>query len=337
VGRTTEISSIYTGTGGFQSVNGRDRYAVLWTGIFRQVQLYTFFCVCNQLEISTFSQGSFLEVAVLLFLSLFLSVFLDFLLVLFSCPLCYLPYRPDTDGTWYFRTTSDDGSLLWLGDTAASGYTIANALVNNGGLHGMRSIDASVPLQAGVDYHVRMQFTENTGGDNMIFSYRRPGSSSWETNGLGLYYPPSSMECDSEGCWLLVLQYWHQGGTNPELKLRTLADGLPELAPSSYSLGSDGSLKDQETWGHLTPKALKDLQISTGFTKLRFYAKSSAHSRVIHFKTDDTAVLNYFTTGTGSVEPPIEYSLYSDHTAIYIPQQVTNYWSGMGDFAMTGL
>jgi hypothetical protein len=137
-------------------------------------------------------------------------------------------------------------------------------------------------------------------------------------------------------CWLMVLQYWHQGGTNPPLKLRAWSDGFPVLAPS-YSLGTDGSLDDQTTWGHLTPAALAGLQTSTGFTMLRFYAKTSAHSRVIHFKTDDTAVLNYFTTGIGSVDPPIKYSLYSDHTATFVPQYIEHGFSDQGDLAMTNL
>lgn len=39
-----------------------------------------------------------------------------------------------------------------------------------------------------------------------------------------------------------------QSGTNPELKLRTFAEGYPTA--SSQPLGADGSLKDS-SWGHL--------------------------------------------------------------------------------------
>jgi hypothetical protein len=148
--------------------------------------------------------------------------------------------------------------------------------------------------------------------------------------------PPSSMECNSEGCWLLVLQYWHEGGTNPPLTVRTSASSTPILAPWWSDVGPDGSTMP-DTWGHLSPAALADLQTSTGFTTLRFYAKTSNHDRVIHFKTSDAAVLNYFTTGSGSMEPPIDHFPYSDHTALYVPQAAPDYWNNQGELAMTNL
>jgi hypothetical protein len=47
---------------------------------------------------------------------------------------------PDFTGNWVFGINSDDASYLWLGENAINDYNIANALVKNGGLHGMQYI-----------------------------------------------------------------------------------------------------------------------------------------------------------------------------------------------------
>ena len=43
-------------------------------------------------------------------------------------------------GNYRFFTTSDDASYLWLGLSALSGYTIGNAIVDNGGPHGSQVV-----------------------------------------------------------------------------------------------------------------------------------------------------------------------------------------------------
>jgi hypothetical protein len=74
-------------------------------------------------------------------------------------------FRAPADGTYTFATTSDDASHLWIGTTAVSGFSTGNALVNNGGLHGARYIQASISLLANVYYPIRIQFGENYGAD----------------------------------------------------------------------------------------------------------------------------------------------------------------------------
>jgi len=74
-------------------------------------------------------------------------------------------FRAPADGTYTFATTSDDASHLWIGDTAVSGFSTGNALVNNGGLHAARYVQASVNLLANVYYPIRVQFGENAGQD----------------------------------------------------------------------------------------------------------------------------------------------------------------------------
>ena len=91
----------------------------------------------------------------------------------FSCQ--WLGYfKPTTTETYTFFTSSDDASYVWVGSNAVSGFTTANAIVNNGGLHGPVELSGSIALTAGVYYPIRIQFGENGGGDVMTFNYSTP-------------------------------------------------------------------------------------------------------------------------------------------------------------------
>ncbi len=74
-------------------------------------------------------------------------------------------------GTYTFYLTSDDGSFLWI-DNAAIAYpaVIANALINDGGLHGNVTVAASTSLTAGL-HNLQIQYGEQAGGNNLIFEY----------------------------------------------------------------------------------------------------------------------------------------------------------------------
>jgi hypothetical protein len=96
-------------------------------------------------------------------------------------------FKPNTTGTYTFFTTSDDASYLWIGPTAVTGFTTANATVNNGGLHGTQERSGTITLQASIFYPIRIMFGENFGGDIMIVAFTPPGASK-TTNGLGFYF-----------------------------------------------------------------------------------------------------------------------------------------------------
>ncbi len=95
-------------------------------------------------------------------------------------------YAPSS-GVYTFTTQSDDSSLFWLGTSAVTGYTVANSLVNNSGVHGTRAISNTTVLTGGIYYDTRVMFGENAGGANMTLSYTLPSASS-ATNGFGYYY-----------------------------------------------------------------------------------------------------------------------------------------------------
>ena len=70
-------------------------------------------------------------------------------------------FVPPTTDTYTFYTNSDDASYLWIGDVAVSGFTTVNALVNNGGLHGLEEASGSIELIEGTYYPIRIQCGNN--------------------------------------------------------------------------------------------------------------------------------------------------------------------------------
>ena len=77
-------------------------------------------------------------------------------------------FYPNKDGNYGFATVSDDASYVWIGDSAASNYNPFNAVVNNGGLHGMRKTEGYITLKANTYYPIRIQFGENWGYHDFV-------------------------------------------------------------------------------------------------------------------------------------------------------------------------
>lgn len=83
-------------------------------------------------------------------------------------------FKPSTTETYTFYTSSDDGSFLWIGETALSGFTTTNATVKNGGLHGVIERSGTAALTADTYYPIRIQFGENGGGESITVSISTP-------------------------------------------------------------------------------------------------------------------------------------------------------------------
>ena len=129
------------------------------------------------------------------------------------------------------------------------------------------------------------------------------------------------------GGWILVLNYVHQGGTNPALNVRST--DLP--IQTGAALGTDES--GSAAWGHASNALLNTLNP----TELMFYGQTSAHGRIINFTTNLANGLSYVKTGVGDfngINNPVNHTLLGGHTA-FIPQNATSTWSNMGDGALT--
>lgn len=84
-------------------------------------------------------------------------------------------------GSYTFRTNSDDGSKLYLGNAGqlTSPYShTATPLVNNDGAHGSQNRDGSRTLQPGL-YPIAVTYFQAGGGAAMTVSWRVPGNSSF--------------------------------------------------------------------------------------------------------------------------------------------------------------
>ena len=75
-------------------------------------------------------------------------------------------------GTYTFYTSSDDGSMLYIGDWKNGGPL--TLVVNNDGLHGTQEKRGTIDLEGGL-YGIMVTFFEKGGGDVLDVSYAGPG------------------------------------------------------------------------------------------------------------------------------------------------------------------
>ncbi|MBX2923289.1 MAG: fibronectin type III domain-containing protein [Chitinophagaceae bacterium] len=83
--------------------------------------------------------------------------------------------RIPVSGDYIFRTSSDDGSKLYIGAPYSAG---AAALVNNDGLHGTVSAEDTINLSAGI-YPITITYFQKTGGAVMNVLWKTPQTSSY--------------------------------------------------------------------------------------------------------------------------------------------------------------
>jgi hypothetical protein len=99
-------------------------------------------------------------------------------------------FVPATTETYTFYTSSDDASYLWVGANAVSGFTTGNALVNNGGSHGVETASGSIALTAGVRYAIRIQTGNGGGPGSHATSFSTPTIAQTSTFTNRIFYNP---------------------------------------------------------------------------------------------------------------------------------------------------
>ncbi len=128
------------------------------------------------------------------------------------------------------------------------------------------------------------------------------------------------------GGWMMVANYVHQGGTNPTTTVR--ASDLPLLG--SNNLG-DTEAAHPTYWGH----ASNSLMNNFTYTEARLYCRTSAHARIVDFKTTNASCLNSFKTGTGTCSGvSVGYTVLPGHTG-NMPANVNAGFSNQGNNTMT--
>ena len=153
----------------------------------------------------------------------------------------------------------------------------------------------------------------------------KSGVYKFDPDGDGLNIFEGYYDASEDGGWLMVLNYLHQGGTNPTLNVRTT--DLPLIGSSV--LGTDES--GTTFWGHAAPSVLTQFNVS----EVRFYGRTSGHSRIVHFKTSLSNVISYIKSGSGTMSGINgSFTTLSSHSA-NIPGNATSTYNNQGNLALT--
>ena len=86
----------------------------------------------------------------------------------------YVRIPPDTGGVWNFTLSSDDSSIMWLGDNAVGEYTASNAFISNIGVHSLKPMSNAMTLLEEVYYPIRIQYGQNQNDYDLILTATSP-------------------------------------------------------------------------------------------------------------------------------------------------------------------
>lgn len=137
-----------------------------------------------------------------------------------------------------------------------------------------------------------------------------------------------------ENGWMLWLQYYHEGGTQPASNIISNCNDLP-IDDSTLTLGTNHS-NDLTKWGHGSQAFAQ--QIPDANIKLRWFGKTSHHNRIVHF---ESPILGQFRDSSASHFGPggiaNNFTALAGHTA-YLPEYASaTHGGGGGDGVLTNV
>jgi hypothetical protein len=102
-------------------------------------------------------------------------------------------FTPRTSETYSFALRSDDGSYLWIGNSAtASTVTTSSALVENGGIRAVQTVTGSISLVSGSYYPIRIQYGNAQSVAIFTASLSTPTITSTQNWSGSIYYNTAS-------------------------------------------------------------------------------------------------------------------------------------------------
>ena len=146
-------------------------------------------------------------------------------------------YLAPTTGTYTFTLNSDDGSYLWI--NILSGFTTGNALINDGGSHGMNTVSNTIGLTGGQYYYVRVLYGQGGGGYDMYMYVTPPGGT--QTDLGSVMYQTTSFSNQLNGklydCFIFNSSLSDANRNSIENVLMNSSSSLPFLyGPTSASI-----------------------------------------------------------------------------------------------------
>jgi lysophospholipase L1-like esterase len=123
----------------------------------------------------------------------------------------------NTAGTYAFRTTSDDGSQLFLNSTM---------IVNNDGLHGNVTVTSADQNLSSGAVPIMVRYFENTGGQTLTVQYRGP---------------------DTGNSWVSIPANALKSGNAPTLQ-------VPPVVPTNFTATTTGTQQIDLSWNYAQSK-----------------------------------------------------------------------------------